>query len=108
MMSALALMDEPSVQQELKMSQDQITKATEARKKQEEASRGLRELSREEQCAKRQELDKEGDKLVADILKPDQAKRVAGETASKSFPTAHAFQPANAGSSDGFLARITA
>ena len=50
MMSALALMDEPSVQQELKMSQDQITKATETRKKQEEASRGLRELSREEQA----------------------------------------------------------
>jgi Spy/CpxP family protein refolding chaperone len=73
-MSGLMLLGQKSVQDELKLTDDQVAKIKAAGEKQREALGGG--LSREEAQQKRQELAKENEKLVADLLKPDQAKRL--------------------------------
>src|SRR5262249_57012858 len=62
-------------QEELKMTEDQVAKVTAAATKQREAMQGLRDLDRQEQLKKMQEMNKESEKTAAEILKPDQAKR---------------------------------
>jgi len=75
-MSQLGLLAQKSVQEELKLTPDQVDKVTEAQRKQQGARQGLADLSPEERTKKMQEMAKENDKLVADLLKPDQSKRL--------------------------------
>jgi hypothetical protein len=75
-MSQLGLLAQKSVQEELKLTPDQVEKVTEAQRKQQGARQGFADLSPEERTKKIQEMAKETDKLVADMLKPDQAKRL--------------------------------
>jgi hypothetical protein len=73
--NSLGLLTQKSVQDELKMSDEQIKKATEQVEKQRESFAGLRDLSREERQAKMQENAKANAAVLADILKEDQLKR---------------------------------
>jgi hypothetical protein len=72
----LALLSQKSVQNELKLSEDQVKKVKELTDKQRESFRGLRDLSQEERQKKMQERTKANEKAVAEILKADQIKRV--------------------------------
>jgi Spy/CpxP family protein refolding chaperone len=74
--SGLTLLGNKSVQEELKLTDDQVKKVTDLAKKQGTARQALRELEGEERAKKMQEMAKEGDKMVAEILKPEQAKRL--------------------------------
>lgn len=74
--SNLTLLQNKSVQDELKLSDDQVAKVKDAAQKQAAARPSLQGLQGEERAAKMRELSKEGDKLVADILKPEQTKRL--------------------------------
>ncbi len=68
-------MTQKSVQDELKLSDEQIKKATEQVEKQRESFAGLRDLSQEERQAKMQENAKANQAVLAEILKEDQLKR---------------------------------
>jgi len=78
------LLANKSVQEEMKMTDEQKTKAKEvsetATKKMTEMREKLRDLSREEQTEKRKtmtkEMDEEVTKAIAGILKPEQIKRL--------------------------------
>jgi Spy/CpxP family protein refolding chaperone len=70
------LLGQKSVQDELKLSDEQVTKVKELVDKQREAFQGLGDLSQEERRSKFQEMAKANDKAVAEILKPQQLKRV--------------------------------
>jgi hypothetical protein len=72
----LFLLNQKSVQDELKLSEEQVKKAKELSDKQREAFGGLRDLSQEERRTKIQEQAKATDKAVAEVLKPEQMKRV--------------------------------
>jgi Spy/CpxP family protein refolding chaperone len=72
----LFLLTQKSVQEELKLSEDQVKKVTELDQKQREAFRDFRDLSREERQQKMQEMAKANDKAIGEILKEDQLKRV--------------------------------
>lgn len=74
--SPLMLLGQKSVQEELKLTADQIQKVEAAFQKQMESFQGFRDLSGEERTKKFQEMTKENEKFVADNLKPDQAKRL--------------------------------
>lgn len=74
--SPLMLLAQKSVQEELKMTEEQVGKATEAVTKQREAMQGLGDLSQEERGKKMRELTQEGEKTVKEILKPEQATRL--------------------------------
>jgi hypothetical protein len=74
-MSGLMLLGQKSVQQDLKLSDDQVKQLKEAGEKMFKEFAGLRDLSREEAGKKMQELRKEGEKQVAKILDKKQAKR---------------------------------
>jgi hypothetical protein len=76
MMSQLTLLTQKSVQEELKLTPDQVEKVTELQRKQQGARQGLADLSQEERAKKMQEMTKETDKAVAGLLKPDQSKRI--------------------------------
>jgi len=75
-MPGLLLLNQESVQKELKLSKDQIKDVKSAWGKQMEAFRGLQDVDEEERPKKIQEIAKEGDKAVAKILKKDQTKRL--------------------------------
>lgn len=70
------LLGQKSVQEELKLSDEQVKKIKELTEKQHESFQGLRDLSREELRTKMQEAAKANDKAIAAILKPEQLKRV--------------------------------
>jgi Spy/CpxP family protein refolding chaperone len=72
----LGLLGQKSVQEELKLSEDQIKQSTQLGEKQREAFRGTRDLSPEERQKKFADLAAANDKALADILKPDQLKRL--------------------------------
>ena len=74
-MPGIMLLGQKSVQDELKLSEDQVKKVNEGTLKMFGEFAGLRQLSQEEQQKKMKELREESDKAVADILKPEQAKR---------------------------------
>jgi len=74
--SPLMLLGQKSVQEELKLSPDQVQKVQAAVEKQMESFQGFRDLSDEERGKKMQEMAKENEKFVADNLKPDQTKRL--------------------------------
>ncbi|HEY7314755.1 MAG TPA: hypothetical protein VH643_35735 [Gemmataceae bacterium] len=70
------LLQQESVQKELKLSEEQVKKIKELSEKQRESFRGLRDLSQEERRTKLQEAAKANEKAVGEILKPEQLKRV--------------------------------
>jgi Spy/CpxP family protein refolding chaperone len=74
--SPIFLLNQKSVQEELKLTEDQVTKVKELSEKQRESFRGLRDLSQEERQKKVAESAKANAKAVAEILKPEQLKRV--------------------------------
>ena len=76
MAGGLFLLDQKSVQDELKLSEDQVKQATSAIEKQRESMRGLRELGEDERRAKFEELAKVNEATLSGILKDDQAKRL--------------------------------
>jgi Spy/CpxP family protein refolding chaperone len=70
------LLGQKSVQDELKLSGEQVKQVKELADKQLESFQGLRDLSQEERRTKMQELNKANNEAVAKILKPEQLKRV--------------------------------
>jgi hypothetical protein len=70
------LLTQKSVQEELKLSEDQIKEITAFNQKQAEARRGLRDLDQEERQKKTREMNQEAQKTMAKILKPEQSKRL--------------------------------
>jgi hypothetical protein len=74
--NAILLLDQKSIQEELKLDKDQAAKVTEALKKQMTVRQGIRDLEADERPKKIAELDKESEKLAQGILKPEQAKRL--------------------------------
>jgi hypothetical protein len=89
-MPTLMLLNQESVQKELKLSKEQTKKVKAAAAKQMEAFQGLRDVDEEERPKKIQEIMKEGDKAVKDILKKDQAKRFKQITLQVQGPQAFA------------------
>lgn len=71
----LFLLGQKSVQEELKLSDEQIKKVQEMSEKQRESMQGLRDLDQEERRTKMQELTQASQKAVAQTLKPEQLKR---------------------------------
>jgi Spy/CpxP family protein refolding chaperone len=74
-MGTLLLLGQKSVQEELKLSDEQVKKVTELQEKQRESFQGLRDLSQEERRTKMQEITKTQNEALAKILKPEQLKR---------------------------------
>jgi len=75
-MSSSMLLGQKSVQEDLKLSEDQVKKLQEFQTSQREKFRGLRDLSEDERRQKFQELSKEGQKVVDETLQPEQKKRL--------------------------------
>lgn len=72
----LGLLSQKSVQEELKLSAEQLEKATQAITKQRESMMGLRDLGQEERLAKMREMNEAAEKTVKEFLKPEQATRL--------------------------------
>ncbi len=70
------LLSQKSVQDELKVTDDQIKKTEELSEKQREGFRSLRDLEPEERTKKMQEANQASEKALAEILKPAQLKRL--------------------------------
>lgn len=70
------LLGQKSVQDELKLSDEQKDKIKEFSAKAIEKFQGLRDLSQEERQAKGREIAEEAQKFVKETLKPEQAKRL--------------------------------
>ena len=70
------LLTQKSVQEELKLSDDQVKQVKELQEKQRGSFQGLRDLSQEERVKKMREQGEATQKAVAKILKPEQLKRV--------------------------------
>ncbi len=74
--SPLMLLGQKSVQDELKLTNEQITSVGNLSKKQLAAIQGAGEVEPEEREKKRAEMQKESEKAIAEMLKADQAKRL--------------------------------
>jgi hypothetical protein len=75
-MSPLQLLSQQSVQEELKLTPEQKKTVEDASAKQMAARRSLNELEGEERAQKAAELNKQSEKIVDEVLKPEQAKRL--------------------------------
>jgi hypothetical protein len=75
-MPAWMLLGQKSVQDELKLTEDQIKKTDEFSERQREAFQALRDLEPEERAKKMQEANQANEKALAEILKPAQFKRL--------------------------------
>jgi hypothetical protein len=75
MISGVFLLGQKSVQQELKLTEEQVKKITEAGEKMRSEFGNLQGLEGDERAKKIQELREESRKTVAGILSKDQAKR---------------------------------
>jgi hypothetical protein len=75
-MPGLMLLTQKSVQEDLKLSEDQVKKLSEAARKQFEAFGKLQEVDEADRPKKMEEIRKEGRKAVADILSKEQTKRL--------------------------------
>lgn len=73
--NVLFLLNQKSVQEELKLSKEQNKKITELQGKQRESFQGFRDLSQEERRAKMQEIGKAQNDALAKILDAKQLKR---------------------------------
>lgn len=74
--NSLFLLTQKSVQDELKLTEEQVKKVTALQEKQRESFKGFKDLSKEEAKAKFEERAKETKKSVDEILKPEQVKRL--------------------------------
>ena len=74
--NTVMLLGQKSVQEELKLSDEQVKQVEELSAKQREAFQGFGDLSQEERRTKMQEMTKANDKALAKILKSAQYKRV--------------------------------
>jgi Spy/CpxP family protein refolding chaperone len=74
--NALMLLTRKPVQEDLKLTADQIQKVVEAAKKKNVERAGFQGLEREERDKKQAELNKESEQIAAGILTPEQAKRL--------------------------------
>jgi Spy/CpxP family protein refolding chaperone len=74
--SSLFLLSQKSVQDELKLTEEQVKKVTALEEKQRESFKGFKDLSKEERKTKAEERAKETKKAVDEILKPEQVKRL--------------------------------
>jgi Spy/CpxP family protein refolding chaperone len=72
----LMLLGQKSVQKELKLTDEQIEKASQFLKSRAAARQDLQELEGEAREKKVKEMAKENEKFLADTLKPEQAKRL--------------------------------
>ena len=72
----LMLAAQESVQKELSLSEEQIDKLEEAGEQRREAFQSLEGASREERMAAMEESRKKSSAAIAEILKPEQAKRL--------------------------------
>ena len=70
------LLGNKSVQDELKITDDQKKKIEEFAAKQQEARRGMQDLSQEERREKNQELTKQAEAFAKEVLTADQQKRI--------------------------------
>jgi hypothetical protein len=70
------LLGQKSVQDELKLSEEQVKNVNELQEKQRGAFKGFKNLSKEERRAKFEERAKEQQKAIDGILKPEQSKRL--------------------------------
>jgi Spy/CpxP family protein refolding chaperone len=75
-MGGTFLLNQKSVQEELKLSDEQVKKVKELSDKQRESFQGLRDLSQEERRTKMQESAKATQKAVGEILNEKQQKRL--------------------------------
>lgn len=75
-MSNSMLLGQKSVQEDLKLSEDQVKKVTEMGEKARSAFGSFQGLSREEIAKKMEEMRTESEKAVGEILKPEQVKRL--------------------------------
>ena len=73
---SLFLLTQKSVQDELKLSEEQVKKVTALEEKQREGFKGFKDLSKEDRKTKMEERAKETKKSVDEILKPEQVKRL--------------------------------
>jgi hypothetical protein len=95
-MGAGLLATNKSVQEELKMDKDQVDKASECLKKFSEDNKDdlaklrNRDTSREDREAVMKKLNEAGQKLAADVLKPDQLKRFKQIQLQQEGPSAFA------------------
>lgn len=71
----LFYLTQKSVQEELKLSDEQVKKVTELQEKQREAFQGFGDLSQEERRTKMQEMAKTQNEAITKLLKPEQLKR---------------------------------
>jgi restriction endonuclease S subunit len=74
-MPPLQLLTQDSIIKELKLADDQVKKLKEEGGKQMAARAGLRDKEGEERNQMMQELSKQADKIMNEVLKPDQLKR---------------------------------
>lgn len=77
-----------SVQEELKLTEEQVKKIMEERKKYRDAREALQNAPAEEMDKKIQDLNREGEKAVASVLQLDQTKRLKQITLQQVGPLA--------------------
>ena len=75
-LTPVALLSQKSVQEELKLSEDQLGKVKELAAKQRGGGKGFKDLSKEERQQRIEERAKASDKAIAAILKPEQVTRL--------------------------------
>ena len=74
--NTLGLVTQKSVQEEIKLSDDQVAKVTKLQEDQRGSFGGLRDLPQEERGKKMREMGEASEKAVAEILNPEQLTRV--------------------------------
>ena len=72
----MSLLSQESVRKELNLTEDQAKSASELNQKRRDSFGSLRDLGRDEARAKMEERAKADEKVVADLLKPEQLKRL--------------------------------
>jgi hypothetical protein len=75
-MNAIMFLTQPSVQKDLKMTEEQIAKVKKAIKSRQAVREELKDLDPDARAKKLEEITKANDKLAAEILTADQAKRL--------------------------------
>jgi Spy/CpxP family protein refolding chaperone len=87
---SLFLLTQKSVQDELKLTEEQVKKVAALEEKQRESAKGFKDLSKEERKTKMEERAKESKKAVDEVLKPEQVKRLKQISLQQSGSRAYA------------------
>jgi hypothetical protein len=72
----LRYLEEESVQKDLQLTEDQVKRLKEVEQKRLALLKGYADLTRDQQTAKRREASEAVDKMIGEILKPEQARRL--------------------------------